>query len=90
MEPNELKYWIAFNRVSRVGRARILQLEERFGTLSDAWLADSNGLASAGIDAATVRSIVSSRAKIDPDPKAGEETFSFLGSRRGCGFPDAA
>lgn len=67
MDPNELKYWIAFNRVSRVGRARILQLEERFGVLSDAWRANSGDLSSAGIDPSVVKSIVSSRSKIDPD-----------------------
>jgi len=36
MEDKELKYWIAFNRVSRVGRARMALLEGHFGALSRA------------------------------------------------------
>jgi len=34
MVDKELKYWIAFNRVPRVGRARMALLEGHFGALS--------------------------------------------------------
>ena len=37
MDPQELKYWIAFNRVPRIGRARSLLLESHFGSLRAAW-----------------------------------------------------
>ena len=67
MEIDELKYWIAFNRVPHVGRARFILLERHFGTLKEAWSAGSSALESAGIDARTVKSILSSRPKIDPD-----------------------
>ncbi|MFP6568727.1 MAG: hypothetical protein VB961_15815 [Dehalococcoidia bacterium] len=36
MEDKELKYWIAFNRMSRVGRAKMALLEGHFGALSRA------------------------------------------------------
>jgi len=34
MVDKELKYWIAFNRVPRVGRARMALLKGHFGALS--------------------------------------------------------
>ncbi|MDP6716797.1 MAG: DNA-protecting protein DprA, partial [SAR202 cluster bacterium] len=67
MDDKELKYWIAFNRVSRVGRARMALLEGHFGSLSRAWEADSMELAGAGLDRGTVRHIANQRPKIDPD-----------------------
>lgn len=67
MEKSELKYWVAFNKVSRVGRARMALLEGHFGTLANAWDADSVALAGAGLDRGTVRHIVNKRSTIDPD-----------------------
>ena len=32
METDELKYWVALNRVPRIGRARFMALERHFGT----------------------------------------------------------
>jgi predicted Rossmann fold nucleotide-binding protein DprA/Smf involved in DNA uptake len=67
MDPFELKYWVAFNRVSRVGRARMALLEGHFGALSRAWKADAMELNGAGLDQSTARHIVTRRATIDPD-----------------------
>ena len=67
METDELKYWIAFNRVPRIGRARFMALERHFGTLEAAWHAGPHDLQAAGIDSRTALRIVSRRATVDPD-----------------------
>ena len=67
MEISELKYWIAFNRVRRVGRARVAMLEAHFGSLSQAWGASSAQLQQAGLDRRTAATAARSRSKIDPD-----------------------
>ena len=67
MEANELKFWIAFNRVPRIGRARFMVLESYFGTMDRAWHASGSDLKDAGIDSKTAQLVVTSRATIDPD-----------------------
>ena len=67
METSELKYWVAFNRVSRVGRARLALLEGHFGTLASAWTASAGQLRQAGLNAATARHVAETRGGIDPD-----------------------
>ncbi|MXY20784.1 MAG: DNA-protecting protein DprA [Dehalococcoidia bacterium] len=64
---SELKYWIAFNRVRRVGRARVAMLEAHFGSLSEAWSASSAQLQQAGLDRRTAATAARSRSRIDPD-----------------------
>jgi len=63
----DLKYWVAFNRIRRLGPIRLRQIEARFGDLSLAWKASQSDLTSVGLDKSTVREIVSSRPEIDPD-----------------------
>ena len=67
MEKSELKYWIAFNRVSRVGRARITLLEGHFGSLATAWTAGAAQLQQAGLQRRTALHIVEARKRVDPD-----------------------
>ena len=67
MEDKELKYWIAFNRVSRVGRAKMALLKGHFGALSRAWEAGTLELQGAGLDQSNFRHIAKYRAEIDPD-----------------------
>lgn len=67
MDEKELKYWVAFNRIPRIGRARFTLLEQRFGTLGEAWNVSSSALESAGLDRRTVQLIVERRPTIDPD-----------------------
>ena len=67
MEVSELKYWIAFNRVRRIGRARVAILEAHFGSLSEAWGASSAQLQQAGLDSRTTATAARSRSRIDPD-----------------------
>ena len=67
MEISELKYWVAFNRVSGVGRARMALMEGHFGSLGEAWRAGLADLRRAGLNAPTARQIVKARGEIDPD-----------------------
>ena len=67
MDSNERKYWVAFNRIPRIGRARFKLMEERFGTLEQAWQAGLTELRDAGMDARAARVIASRKLAIDPD-----------------------
>ena len=67
MEANELKYWIAFNRVPRIGRARFLLLLDRFRSLENAWRASGSELKDAGLDKGALQQIATRRPTIDPD-----------------------
>ena len=67
MEVNELKYWIAFNRIPQIGRARFNLLEQHFGSLENAWQGGLSDFTAAGLDTRSVNQIVSRRPRIDPD-----------------------
>ena len=67
MDASELRYWVAFNRVPRIGRARLALLEGHFGTLEAAWQAGSSDLQAAGLDQKTANLVASRRQAIDPD-----------------------
>src|SRR5687768_11271472 len=66
-QSDDLKYWVAFSRIPRIGAVRGGLLESHFGTMEAAWHATGAELGSAGLDRGTVTSIVESRLKIDPD-----------------------
>ena len=66
MDRDELSHWVAFNRVPRIGRARFAMLEGYFGSLKEAWKADSGALKAAGLDARSAQSIATRRPTIDP------------------------
>ena len=75
MDYNERKFWVSFNRIPGLGRARFSLLENRFGALSRAWEASSAELSDAGLDRKTVQSILRRRGSIDPDAEvAGLES----------------
>src|SRR5438874_8988463 len=67
MDEVERKYWIGFSRISRVGRARITQLEQHFGRLEHAWRATAGELKSAGLDSGAISACVTARDEIDLD-----------------------
>ena len=67
MDDKELKYWVAFNRVPHIGRARFMLLEEHSGSLEAAWRSSLSDLQSAGLDRRAAQSIVTRRPGIDPD-----------------------
>ncbi len=64
---DQARYWVAFNRISTIGRARFAIMESYFGDLETAWRAGSSDLAAAGLDQRSVRAIVSRRPSISPD-----------------------
>jgi DNA processing protein len=65
--PDELKYWVAFNRIAGIGRVRYEAMISAFGILSVAWSASRNDLRSAGLDQHATRLIADKRDEIDPD-----------------------
>ena len=67
MDSDELKYWVAFNRIPRIGRARFTLLRDHFGSLADAWRAGTSELKAAGLDARSTQQISTRRSTIDPD-----------------------
>ncbi len=67
MKPDELKYWLAFNKIPRVGRVRTRLLEEHFGTLEHAWRAGLAEFKAAGLDSRTATSVATQKLRIDPD-----------------------
>ena len=67
MDEVERSYWIAFSRVSRIGRVRVAQLEAHFGRLERAWTASSGELKAAGLDSGTVASCVVARESVHPE-----------------------
>ena len=66
MESDELKHWIAFNKIPGIGRTQIANLEQRFGYLSEAWRASGEQLRQAGLDSRALAQVDARRPKIDP------------------------
>jgi len=64
---DELKYWVAFSGVPGIGRIRIAQLKEYFGSLRDAWKAPEGKLKQAGLDSRSIDSLVTLRPRISVD-----------------------
>ena len=79
MESNELKHWVAFNRIPSVGRAKFKLLEDSFGTLTQAWRAGLSELLAAGLDSRTARRIATRKLSIDADAELAR--VSGLGLR---------
>ena len=79
MESNELKHWVAFNRIPSVGRAKFKLLEDSFGTLTQAWRAGLSELLAAGLDSRTARRIATRKLSIDADAELAR--VSELGLR---------
>jgi len=60
----ELEYWVGFSKMPGIGRARLLQLKEYFGSLENAWKAPEGKLRQAGLDSRSVDALVTLRPKI--------------------------
>jgi DNA processing protein len=63
----ELKYWVAFSGIPGIGRVRLYQLKEYFGTLKDAWEAPEGRLKQAGLDSRSVDALLTLRPRISLD-----------------------
>jgi DNA processing protein len=64
---DELKYWVAFSGIPGIGRVRISQLKEHFGSLQAAWKAPEGKLRQAGLDSRSVDALVTSRRRVSLD-----------------------
>lgn len=64
---DELKYWVGFSEIPGVGRVRIAQLKEYFGSLEEAWKAPEGKLKQAGLDSRSVDALVAFRPRISLD-----------------------
>ena len=67
MNNSDRKYWVAFSRVSSIGRARLQLLLHRFGSLGDAWHASGEALKEAGLDRRAVAAMAHVRTRLDLD-----------------------
>ncbi len=70
MEVEQLKYWLAFNRIRGIGRVRFKLLEGYFESMEAAWSASEAELRAAGLDRRTIRSVVDGRREVEPDAEA--------------------
>jgi DNA processing protein len=64
---DELKYWVAFSGIPGIGRVRIYQLKEHFGSLQDAWKAPEGKLRQAGLDSRSTDAVVALRPRTSVD-----------------------
>ncbi len=64
---SEVKFWVALNRVPRLGPARFRKLESYFGSLEHAWNAGPGDLKRAGMDDRVVRDFHTVRTRTSPD-----------------------
>ena len=69
MEKEELKYWIAWNKVKEIGPIRFLKLIQQFSSLKEAWCSDLNSSdvrKNLHLGEEILRKIETERKQIDP------------------------
>jgi DNA processing protein len=64
MTKKDIKYWVGFSMIPRIGRVKLSQLESYFGNLEQAWQAPTAELKHAGLDRGSVNAISYWRSKI--------------------------
>ena len=64
---NDIKYWVALNRVPQLGPVRFKRLEAHFGLLEHAWNAGLAQLRAAGLEDRPAQEVLAARARVDPD-----------------------
>jgi len=60
----DIKYWVGFSIIPGIGRVKLSQLENYFGSLEDAWKATPIDLKHAGLDSGSIHAITSWQPKI--------------------------
>ena len=63
----EIKYWVALNRIPQLGTVRFRRLEDFFGGLENAWNATIPELKAAGIEDRPAQEIAAARNNSSPD-----------------------
>jgi DNA processing protein len=67
MTEKEIKYWVGFSLIPRIGRVKLSQLESHFGNLEKAWRATPSELKHAGLDRGAVNAVTYWQSKISLD-----------------------
>ncbi len=75
----DIKYWVGFNSIPGIGRVRLTQLENCFGSLENAWKASPGELKRAGLDSVALRAINQWRPRVSPE--AEMEKLERYGAR---------
>lgn len=64
---SDLKYWLAYSRIQKIGPINFKKLANYFNDLKTAWQANANKLISAGLNKDLVEEIIIRRSQINPD-----------------------
>ena len=64
---DDVKFWVALNRVPQLVTVRFRRLDSYVGDLSNAWEAGAAELKAAGIEERPAREIMEARGRISPD-----------------------
>ena len=64
MTNKDIKYWVGFSLIPGIGRVKLTQLENYFGSLENAWQAAPADLKQAGLDTGSIRAITSWQPRI--------------------------
>jgi len=64
MSNKDVKYWVGFNIIPGIGRVKLMQLENYFGSLENAWRATPAELKHSGLDSGSIHAVTSRRPKI--------------------------
>ena len=67
MTDKDIKYWVGFSLIPRIGRVKLSQLESYFGNLEPAWQATTAELKRAGLDSGAINAFTYWRPKISLD-----------------------
>ncbi|HEY55402.1 MAG TPA: DNA-protecting protein DprA [Dehalococcoidia bacterium] len=83
MAQKDIKYWVGFNLIPRIGRVKLSQLESYFKSLEQAWQATPAELKRAGLDKGAVNAItqwrpeISLEAEMEKLERQGVRVLSF-------------
>lgn len=67
MDDKDLKYWVGFSLIPRIGRVKLSRLANHFESMAAAWRAEPAELISAGLDKGSARTVADWRPKISLD-----------------------
>lgn len=62
-----LKYWVGFSLIPGIGRIRLAQLQQYFGSLEEAWKAPEGKLRQAGLDSRSLDALLRLRPRLSLD-----------------------
>jgi DNA processing protein len=68
------RYWVAFNRVMRIGPVRLRALLDACGDIEAAWNASESELRATGLEARALANLLEARARMDPEEELGRVT----------------